>query len=160
MSKLLLILFSILTFLYSDVLTGLDVLQNNKFKSIQNKNIGLVINHTSLNKDKVHILDLLLEYEDIYVKSIFTPEHGLKGNFSAGEKIDDGFNENLGIKIISLYGNKNKPDLDDIKGLDCIVFDIQDIGSRYYTYVSTLTHMLNIASISNIPIIVLDRPKH
>ena len=115
MGRIFLILFFMLTFLYSNVLTGLDILQNNKFKSIQNKNIGLVINHTSLNKDKVHILDLLLEYEDIYVKSIFTPEHGLKGNFSAGEKIDDGFNENLGIKIISLYGNKNKPDLDDIK---------------------------------------------
>jgi len=152
------IIFSFLSFSYSNVLTGLDILQADNFKLFYNKNIGLVINHTSLNKDGIHIVDLLLEYEEINIKSIFTPEHGLKGSFSAGEKILNIVEEDYDIGIISLYGDKKEPNSSDLEGLDYIIFDIQDIGSRYYTYVSTLTYILNAASVAKIPVLVLDRP--
>ena len=135
MYRIIFIFFFLATFLYSNLLTGLDVLESTNFESIQNKNIGLVINHTSLNKNNIHILNLLLEHNNIYIKSIFTPEHGLQGNLSAGEKIPDIFNEELGINIVSLYGDKKQPDLIEVEGLDCILFDIQDIGVRYYTYI-------------------------
>ncbi len=158
MNNFIFILLPFLSFLYSNILTGLDVFEEKAFSRIQNKNIGLVINHTSLNKDSVHILDLLSNYTQVNIKSIFAPEHGLKGRTSAGQKIQDVFNEDLGVKIISLYGKKKEPDLSDVENLDYIIFDIQDIGSRYYTYVSTLTYILNIASIANIPVIILDRP--
>ena len=146
-----------LSSLYANILTGLDVIQSDNFKLLHNKNVGLVINHTSLNQSGIHMLDLLLNNENINIVSIFTPEHGLKGDFSAGEKVSYE-SEKYGINIISLYGNKKEPELDDLKNIDCIVFDIQDIGSRYYTYVSTLTYMLNASALYDIPIIILDRP--
>ena len=150
---------SLFSFSYANLLTGLDVFEeSNMFRLFYNKNIALVVNHTSTNKDGVHILDLLLEHKDINIISIFTPEHGLKGDFSAGEKIFNAFDKNSGIKIVSLYGDKKQPDAIDLEGIDYIVFDIQDIGSRYYTYVSTLTYVLNASAINNVPIIVLDRP--
>lgn len=158
MNKFILIITYLFTFLYSDILTGLDVLQKDDFRLFYNKNIGLVVNHTSVNRDGIHILELLSSYKSINIQSIFTPEHGLKGNFSAGEKIKDTFDKDLNINIISLYGNKREPELIDLDGLDYIVFDIQDVGSRYYTYVSTLTYILNAASKINLPIIILDRP--
>ena len=158
MNKFILIFVSLCTLLHSNILTGLDVLQRDHFKLLHNKNVGLVVNHTSVNKDGVHILDLLLSHELIKIQSIFTPEHGLKGNFSAGEKIPNTFNKDLNINIVSLYGKTHEPELSDLDGLDCIVFDIQDIGSRYYTYVSTLTYILNAASKVDLPVIILDRP--
>tara|TARA_X000001036_G_C20687106_1_gene808045 strand:- start:2510 stop:3712 length:1203 start_codon:yes stop_codon:yes gene_type:complete len=148
----------LLSSLDANILTGLDVVEQQDFKLLHDKNIGLVINHTSVNKEEIHILDLLLNNKNMNVVSIFTPEHGLKGNFSAGEKVDYDSNQDFGIKIVSLYGNKKEPNLNDLEDIDCIVFDIQDIGSRYYTYVSTLTYMLNASALYDIPIIVLDRP--
>ena len=158
MNNFILILLSFISFIYANILNGLDVLEEKGFLLFQNKDIGLVINHTSLNKDGVHILDLLSNYTHINIKSIFTPEHGLKGRVSAGEKIYDIPRDDFNIDIISLYGKKKEPDLSDVENLDYIIFDIQDIGSRYYTYVSTLTYILNIASIADVPVIVLDRP--
>ena len=111
-----------------------------------------------MNREGVHILDLLLSNEKVKVVSIFTPEHGLKGAFSAGEKVTYDYDQDLGVDIVSLYGNKRQPDLADLENIDCLIFDIQDIGSRYYTYVSTLTYMLNASALYDIPIIVLDRP--
>ena len=86
--------------LYSNILTGLDVLESEEFKLLHDKKVGLVINHTSLNKEGIHILELLSKYENIYIKSIFTPEHGLKGVLSAGEKISNVFNKEIGVNIV------------------------------------------------------------
>ena len=158
MINLIVLIIFLLSCLHASLLTGLDVIQEEDFKLIHNKNIGLVINHTSLNREGIHILDLLLSNEKVKVVSIFTPEHGLKGTFSAGEKVTYDYDQDLGIDIISLYGNKRQPDLADLENIDCLIFDIQDIGSRYYTYVSTLTYMLNASALYDIPIIVLDRP--
>ncbi len=158
MNKSFFIYISFSCFLHANILTGLDILEKENFNILYNKDIGLVINHTSLNNKAIHILELLSNHDNIHIKSIFTPEHGLRGNFSAGEKISDVFNEELGIDIISLYGDNKEPKLSDISSLDYLIFDIQDIGSRYYTYISTLTYILNAASKAKIPVIVLDRP--
>jgi len=158
MNKFTIISISFFCFLHADILTGLDVLEKENFNILHNKDIGLVINHTSLNNKGIHILELLSNHNNIHIKSIFTPEHGLRGNFSAGEKIPDISSKKLGLDIISLYGDKKEPELNDISDLDYIIFDIQDIGSRYYTYISTLTYILNAASKANIPVIILDRP--
>ena len=152
------IVLCLLSSLHANVLTGLDVLEKQSFEKLQNKNIGLVINHTSINNNNNHIIELLADYSNINIKSIFTPEHGLKGQFSAGAPIADAFNDSLGVEIISLYGKRKEPVLDKILDLDYIIFDLQDVGSRYYTYISTLTYVLNAASKANIPVIILDRP--
>jgi len=149
----------VLSFLYSvNLQSGLDAFEEEDFHLLHGKNIALVINHTSINSQGIHILELLSNYGNINIKSIFTPEHGLKGNFSAGEKVSNIFDKDLGITIISLYGEQREPQLNDLDMLDYIIFDIQDIGSRYYTYISTLTYILNAASKANIPVILLDRP--
>ena len=89
-------------------------------------------------------------------QKIFTPEHGLNNMFQAGEKVGDFTDYN--IPVFSLYGKKSEPKKEDLEGLDAIIFDIQDIGSRYYTYVSTMTKVMNACANADIPLIVLDRP--
>jgi uncharacterized protein YbbC (DUF1343 family) len=141
-----------------NVYSGLDILQNSKFNYLKNKNIGLVINHTSVNRQNSHILDLLKSIEDIKLKKIFTPEHGLRGKLSAGEHINSGTEKLSGIEFISLYGKNKKPTPNDLIDIDLMIFDIQDVGSRYYTYVSTLTYILDACAENNIPVLILDRP--
>ena len=116
-------------------------------------------NHTSLiyNKGKyIHLVDSLLR--NIDVKKIFSPEHGFRGNADAGEKIGNNIDEKTGLEIISLYGNNRKPNTEQLKGLDILVFDIQDVGARFYTYISTLHYVMEAAAENNIKLIVLDRP--
>lgn len=142
----------------SHVSTGLDNLESQNFEIIKNKNIALVINHTSLNKNRVHVIDLLLDKPNINVIKIFSPEHGYKGTSSAGEFVNDNIESLTGAKIISLYGANKKPHSEDLKGIELIIYDIQDIGSRYYTYISTMALMMDVAAENDIPFIVLDRP--
>ena len=141
-----------------NIYTGLDVLQNSGFDYLKNKNIGLVINQTSVNRYNIHILELISKFPKIHLKKIFTPEHGLKGKLSAGELVSSGKDEISGIEFTSLYGKNKKPSQIDLRCIDLMVFDIQDIGSRYYTYVSTLTNILEACSENNIPVVILDRP--
>ena len=108
--------------------------------------------------DNTKTIEINLGYLPLYVKKIFTPEHGLKGKLSAGEYVKSGKDEISGIEFISLYGNNKKPTQLDLLEIDLMVFDIQDIGSRYYTYVSTLTYILESCSENNIPVVILDRP--
>ena len=138
--------------------TGLDNLLSNNFNVIQNKNIGLIINHTSLIKDGHHIIDLLAREAGINVSKIFSPEHGYKGIESAGELVKDNIEPLTGAKIVSLYGRNKKPSAKELKNIDVLVYDIQDIGSRYYTYISSMAYMMDAAAENNIPFIVLDRP--
>ena len=142
---------------YQTVLTGLDVLELNDFDLIKDKRVGIVANHTSINRFDRNLADLLRIYSQVENSIIFTPEHGFKGNLSAGHLInkeDTYFN----ARVISLYGSNKKPNKDDLKQIDALVFDLQDIGARYYTYTSTLTFAMQAAAENNIPIIVLDRP--
>jgi len=120
------------------------------------KNVGIVVNQTSLVGDK-HLADTLLKLT-VSVKKIFTPEHGFRGTADAGEKVNSGVDEKTGLPVISLYGNKKRPEPDDLKDVDILVFDIQDVGARFYTYISTLHYVMEACAENSKPLLVLDRP--
>jgi uncharacterized protein YbbC (DUF1343 family) len=127
---------------------------------IKNKNIGLVTNHSSRFHNsnlEIHLLDSLINL-NISVNAIFAPEHGFRGDLDAGEKINNSIDSKTGIPIISLYGSKRKPDSKDLENIDLILFDLQDVGVRFYTYLSTLHYVMESCAENNIEIIVLDRP--
>lgn len=121
---------------------------------IQGRNIGLVVNHTSI-VDDAHLVDTLYSLGQ-NISKIFTPEHGYKGTADAGEHVGT---QNLeSAQVVSLYGKKKKPSPEDLEGIDVLVFDIQDVGVRFYTYISTLHYVMEAAAENGIPVIVLDRP--
>ena len=124
---------------------------------LQDKNIAIVTNQTGLLKDKTFLVDFLVKNK-VKLKTIFAPEHGFRGDADAGEHVKNGVDTKTGIPIISLYGDNKKPKPDQLKGIDVILFDIQDVGVRFYTYISTLTYVMEAAAENNIEVIVLDRP--
>ncbi len=127
---------------------------------IIDKNIAIVSNHTSqfLKKNKsIHLVDSLLKL-NVRVKKVFAPEHGFRGNLDAGEKIINSTDPKTGIPIVSLYGKKRKPSFEDLDEIDVIIFDIQDVGARFYTYLSTMHYVMESCAENNIELIVLDRP--
>jgi len=120
------------------------------------KRLGLVVNQTSMVRTS-HLVDTLLDrYQRI--SCIFAPEHGFRGDADAGEKVTDGKDPRTGIPIISLYGKHKKPRAADLADVDVLLFDIQDVGARFYTYLSTLHYVMEAAAEHGVPIIVLDRP--
>jgi len=123
---------------------------------LKGKKIALVVNQTSNVFDQ-HLVDVLLQ-KKIDIKMIFAPEHGFRGNRDAGEKFDSSVDTKTGIPLVSLYGKKRKPSLSTLKDVDVIVFDIQDVGVRFYTYISTMHYMMEAAADAGIEFIVLDRP--
>ncbi|MCC6817923.1 MAG: DUF1343 domain-containing protein [Bacteroidia bacterium] len=123
---------------------------------IKHKKVALVVNHTSLI-GSTHLVDTLLKL-NVHIECIFAPEHGFRGNVSAGNTVNSGKDEKTGIKIISLYGNHKKPFASDFKGVDYVIFDIQDVGVRFYTYISTMHYVMEACAENNLPFMVLDRP--
>ena len=123
---------------------------------LKGKRIALVINHSSL-VGKKYLVDTLLKH-GIKVQKIFAPEHGFRGNADAGAHIKNSRDTQTGLPIISLYGKHKKPTKADLKGIDLILFDIQDVGVRFYTYLSTLHYIMEAGAEQHIPVIVLDRP--
>ena len=121
---------------------------------LQNRKVAIVANHTSYIGN-THLIDSLVSL-GISVKMIFTPEHGLQGNADAGTKVNNGLYK--GIPVISLYGNKKKPSVKDLDSCEVVVFDLQDVGARFYTYISTLTYVMETCVEADKPLIVLDRP--
>ncbi len=126
-------------------------------KLLKNKNIAVVANQTSLLADKTHLVDFLVK-NNIKIKEIFAPEHGFRGNADAGEHVKNGIDTKTGLPIVSLYGDNKKPKAEQLQGVDLILFDIQDVGVRFYTYISTLSYVMEAAAENNIEVIVLDRP--
>jgi len=124
---------------------------------LKGKTIGVVTNQTGLMSDKTYVVDFLVK-NGIKIKSIFAPEHGFRGDADAGEKVKNGVDVKTGIPIVSLYGNNKKPNAEQLKGIDAIVFDIQDVGVRFYTYISTLTYVMEAGAENKVEVIVLDRP--
>ncbi len=127
---------------------------------LKDKNVGVIGNQTSIITTEggpVHLVDTLLA-RDVNVVKVFAPEHGFRGTADAGEVIRDGVDTKTGLPIISLYGNNKKPSAEQLKGLDILIFDIQDVGVRFYTYISTLHYVMEAAAENNIPVLVLDRP--
>jgi uncharacterized protein YbbC (DUF1343 family) len=123
---------------------------------LKEKRVGLVVNHTSTIR-QTHLVDSLVR-RNINVVTLFAPEHGFRGQADAGAHIIDGIDSITGVKIISLYGDKKKPSGKDMEGIDVMVFDIQDVGVRFYTYISTLHYIMEACADLDIPLIVLDRP--
>ena len=123
---------------------------------VDGKRLGLVVNHTAMTS-KGHLLDLLLK-ENQQVEAVFAPEHGFRGEAEAGAKIENGRDQRTGVPVISLYGNKKKPQAADLKGIDLMIFDMQDVGARFYTYISTLHYVMEACAEQNIPLLLLDRP--
>ncbi|HLP11315.1 MAG TPA: DUF1343 domain-containing protein [Flavobacteriales bacterium] len=141
-----------------NILTGADnLLANPASLALEGKNIAICANQTSILKNKTHLVDTLLSKKYKIVK-IFTPEHGLRGTADAGEKVASAVDKKTGIPIVSLYGNNKKPTADQLKGIDVVIFDLQDVGARFYTYISTLHYVMEACAQNNIPIVVLDRP--
>lgn len=124
--------------------------------AILDKNVALVVNQTSLI-GQTHLVDTLLA-KGVRIKKIFAPEHGFRGHVEAGGQVRDTLDAKTGLPLISLYGKKKKPSKEDLKGIDIIVFDIQDVGARFYTYISTLHYVMEAAAENDITVYVLDRP--
>ena len=123
---------------------------------LKDKKVALVVNQTSIVKDK-HLVDTLLKL-GVNIQVIFAPEHGIRGKADAGEIISDTKDSKTGLPVISLYGKKKKPLAEDLRNVDVILFDIQDVGVRFYTYISTLHYVMEACAENNLPLILLDRP--
>jgi len=124
---------------------------------LKEKKIGILTNQTGIVANQKHIVDFLLENQ-ISIQTIFAPEHGFRGTADAGEHVVDGKDTKTGISIISLYGKNVKPTLEQLKGIELMVFDLQDVGARFYTYISSLHYLMEACAEQSIPLVVLDRP--
>ncbi len=126
------------------------------FPLLKGKRVSLFTNQTATINGK-HLIDTL-KAAGIQIQKIFTPEHGLRGTADAGEKVSDEIDPKTGIKIISLYGKKSAPDANDLSDVDIMLFDVQDVGTRFYTYINSLQYYMEAAMANNKPVIILDRP--
>ena len=140
------------------VQTGLENLIANYNHKIAYKNIGIVTNHTGVNTEGTPIWELLGEWPNVVVAAVFSPEHGLFGEAAAGEKVNYTESGKELPPLYSLYGPTRKPTKEMLKGIDLLLYDIQDIGARFYTYISTMGLIMEAAAESGIPCLILDRP--
>ncbi|WP_140964194.1 exo-beta-N-acetylmuramidase NamZ family protein [Flavobacterium jejuense] len=124
---------------------------------LKEKKVGVVTNQSGILSNNIHLVDFLLS-KKIAIQKIFAPEHGFRGTSDAGEVVKDGKDTKTGLPIVSLYGNNKKPKPEQLVGIDILVFDLQDVGSRFYTYISSLHYVMEACAENNIPLIVLDRP--
>ena len=124
---------------------------------LKDKKVGVITNQTGILSNNVHLVDFLIENK-ISIQKIFAPEHGFRGTADAGELIKDGKDTKTGLPIISLYGNNKKPKPEQLAGIDIIVFDLQDVGARFYTYISSLHYIMEACAENNIELMILDRP--
>jgi uncharacterized protein YbbC (DUF1343 family) len=132
------------------------VLERDGFKQLTGMKLGLVTNHTGRDRQGRQTIDVLKNAPGVQLVSLFSPEHGIRG--LADENISDSKDEQTGLPIYSLYGETRRPKPEQLKNLDAVVFDIQDVGTRFYTYISTLGYVMEEAAKANVPVIVLDRP--
>ncbi|MCO6495700.1 MAG: DUF1343 domain-containing protein, partial [Bacteroidetes bacterium] len=123
---------------------------------LKGKSVAMVVNQTS-TINQTHLVDSLLKL-GIKIKHIFAPEHGFRGDHSAGASVASGIDSKTGIPLISLYGKNKKPTPEQLAGVDIVLFDIQDVGVRFYTYISTMHYVMEACAEQNIPLIILDRP--
>ncbi len=135
---------------------GIDVLVADEFRPLRGLKVGLVTNHTGVTQDGKSTIDVLFHAPDLKLIKLFSPEHGIRGEVDAA--VADGHDEATGLPIVSLYGKERKPRQEDLAQLDALIFDIQDIGARFYTYITTLGLVLEAAAESKKQVFVLDRP--
>jgi uncharacterized protein YbbC (DUF1343 family)/CubicO group peptidase (beta-lactamase class C family) len=140
----------------AEVLNGVDVLERDGFKELQGLRVGLITNHTGRDLRGRQTIDVLREAPNVKLTALFAPEHGIRGQ--ADEKVSDTVDEKTGLPIFSLYEDTRRPKPEQLKDLDALVFDIQDVGVRFYTYVTTMRNAMEEAARARIPFFVLDRP--
>lgn len=138
------------------VLTGLDVLQREHFARLEGRSVAIIANHSAINRRGEHLLDLLLTNPKVKVVCVFSPEHGFRG--TSDTHVANETDEKTGLPIYSLYGETRVPRDEDLAGVDTLIFDIQDIGARFYTYSATLGHCMRKAQEKGLRFLVLDRP--
>ncbi len=139
-----------------NVVTGIDVLVRDGFKPLQGQRIGLITNHTGLTADGRSTIDVLHAAPNVELAAVFGPEHGIRGEVD--EKVGDSRDLRTGLPVFSLYGETMRPKPEQLKGIDTLIFDIQDVGCRFYTYISTLGNALEEAGKQKLRFVVLDRP--
>jgi uncharacterized protein YbbC (DUF1343 family)/CubicO group peptidase (beta-lactamase class C family) len=140
----------------AEVLNGVDVLARDGFKQLAGMRVGLITNHTGRDRRGRQTIDVLREAPGVRLIALFSPEHGIRG--ALDEKVSDTVDEKTGLPVYSLYGETRRPRAEHLKNLDALVFDIQDIGARFYTYISTLGYAMEEAAKAKLPLYVLDRP--
>jgi len=140
------------------VQTGLEVLAGNNFEILKGKRVGLITNPTGVDRNLNSTTDILYNAPGVKLTALYGPEHGVRGEYTAGEIIGSEKDPVTGLPVYSLYGSTRKPTKEMLSGIDVLVYDIQDIGSRSYTYISTLGLAMEAAAENNIPFVVLDRP--
>jgi uncharacterized protein YbbC (DUF1343 family) len=136
---------------------GLDNLSNH-LDLFQDKRIGIITNHTAYDSNDLHIIDIFASLPGVRIIALFGPEHGIQGKEAAGKKITNTFNTHQNIPVYSLYGENLKPTAQMLRNIDMLVFDVQDIGTRFYTYASTMSLAMEAAAENQITFVVLDRP--
>jgi uncharacterized protein YbbC (DUF1343 family)/CubicO group peptidase (beta-lactamase class C family) len=137
------------------VMNGIDVLRAENFAILRGKRVGLITNHTGRARDGATTIDLIHAAKDVQLVALFSPEHGIRGILDA--KVPSEKDEKTGLVIHSLYGETRRPNDEMLKGIDTLVFDLQDVGARFYTYMTTMAYVLEEAAKRNIPVVVLDR---
>ena len=138
--------------------TGIEVLRDNNFDLLKGKKVGLITNPTGVDSKLRSTIDILFEAPEVNLTALYGPEHGVRGDYAAGDHVSFYTDEKTGIPVYSLYGKTRKPNADMLKNVDVLVYDIQDIGCRSYTYISTMGKAMEAAAEFNLEFIVLDRP--
>lgn len=163
--KKLTIIFSLLCFVAMNsfaqkitIKTGIEVLKEQKFKVLQGKRVGLITNPTGVDNEMKSTIDILHEAPNVELVALFAPEHGVRGDAHAGDHVDNVTDPKTGLPVYSLHGNTKVPTPEMLEGIDVLVYDIQDIGCRSYTYVSTMGLAMEAAAQNNVEFVVLDRP--
>jgi len=160
MKKILLFIITISFFseCSAQVKPGIEVLRDDRFKALEGKRIGLITNPTGVDRNLKSTADILFEAPNVKLVALYGPEHGIRGDVTAGGLIDDATDAKTGLPVYSLYGKNRKPSPEILQGIDALVYDIQDIGCRSYTYISTMGLAMEAAAENGIEFIVLDRP--
>ncbi|MCU6768590.1 DUF1343 domain-containing protein [Barnesiella propionica] len=140
------------------VMTGLEVLKKDNFKILEGKRVGLITNPTGVDNSLKSTIDVLFEAPNVNLVALFGPEHGVRGNVHAGDTVVNSFDATTGLPVLSLYGKTRKPTPEMLKDIDVLVYDIQDIGCRSFTYISTMGVAMEAAAENGIEFVVLDRP--
>ena len=152
------ILLAAFTLSAQTVKTGIEVLRDRDFDVLKGKRVGLVTNPSGVDRDLVSTIDILHSAPEVELVALYGPEHGVRGDVYAGDKISDTTDPKTGLPVYSLYGSTRKPTSEMLKGVDVMVYDIQDVGVRSYTFISTLGLVMEACAPLGIEVVVLDRP--
>ncbi|MFP4288305.1 MAG: exo-beta-N-acetylmuramidase NamZ domain-containing protein [Bacteroidales bacterium] len=152
------VVFTMIYPLHAHVKTGIEVLREKKFEPLSGKRVGLITNPTGVDRNLKSTIDILAEADNFELIALYGPEHGVRGNYNAGDLVGNDYDTKTGIPMFSLYGSARKPTPEMLEDIDVLIYDIQDIGSRSYTYISTMGLAMEAAAENDIEFMVLDRP--